>query len=106
MRQAQFSIFFWGVSRETGMPHALHKGNEEVVMKYVWESEPRKSKLSYQLWGLYRKEGWLRRRLICYFLSQNDAVECAKCLGRGFMTARMRRSLKFARRGTIFSPDV
>jgi hypothetical protein len=63
-------------------------------MKAKWEDSKAvdmyKRKKRIQLWGIYHKKGLFRRRLICYFLSRNEARETCKKLDRRFSVSTAR----------------
>lgn len=59
-------------------------------MKCLWTDPEDGKRKRLELWGLYKKGGLFRRRLICYFMSRQDARDTAKCVGSGFTVARLR----------------
>ena len=50
-------------------------------MKAKWENE-RPTKCP--VYGLYKRIGFMRLRLLCYFLNQENGLEMARYLGNGY----------------------
>jgi hypothetical protein len=58
-------------------------------MKHVWSDYQVKVSRRPAIWGLYRRIGLWRRKLVCYFLERENARDTAKSLGRGFGVSKM-----------------
>jgi hypothetical protein len=79
---------FRQLERYFGPPFAPRRARR-FHMKHVWSDYQVKVSRRPAIWGLYRRIGLWRRKLVCYFLERENARDTAKCMGKGFVVRRI-----------------